>query len=211
MPYAAHFNRWVKADSRALDDVSARLAESKADQTQVSGGNVLMLLALSCVVSALSQWLAAMLPASAYFSTTAWTVALVTLAGIAGAVTPLRRVGGADVVATVLLNLIIALLASRASFSELLEAPVYIMAGGCILLTHGVIMVIAAKLFRLDLFTCGLASLANIGGVASAPVLAASYSKALIPVGVLMAMLGYIVGTAGGLAVGKVLSVIAGA
>ena len=113
--------------------------------------------------------------------------------------------------ATVLLNLIIALIASRASFSELLEAPVYIMAGGCILLTHGVIMVIAAKLFRLDLFTCGLASLANIGGVASAPVLAASYSKALIPVGVLMAMLGYIVGTAGGLAVGKVLSVIAGA
>lgn len=211
VPYAAHFNRWVKADSRALDDVSARLAESKANQTQVSGGNVLMLLALSCVVSSLSQWLAAMLPASAYFSTTAWTVALVTLAGIAGAVTPLRRVGGADVVATVLLNLIIALIASRASFSELLEAPVYIMAGGCILLTHGVIMVIAAKLFRLDLFTCGLASLANIGGVASAPVLAASYSKALIPVGVLMAMLGYIVGTAGGLAVGKVLSVIAGA
>ncbi|MBN7828111.1 DUF819 family protein, partial [Bowmanella dokdonensis] len=61
------------------------------------------------------------------------------------------------------------------------------------------------KLFKLDLFTCGVASLANIGGVASAPILAASYSRSLIPVGILMALLGYIVGTAGGILVGNLL------
>ncbi len=60
-------------------------------------------------------------------------------------------------------------------------------------------------IFKLDLFTCGLASLANIGGVASAPILAAAYSRALIPIGVLMAMLGYIIGTGGGLLVGRIL------
>ncbi|HAS79297.1 MAG TPA: hypothetical protein DCR90_00120, partial [Fusobacteriaceae bacterium] len=65
-----------------------------------------------------------------------------------------------------------------------------------------------AKIFKLDLFTCGVASLANIGGVASAPILAAAYSEALIPVGVLMAMLGYIIGTGGGLIVGKILSLM---
>ena len=54
----------------------------------------------------------------------------------------------------------------------------------------------------------GVASLANIGAVASATILAGAYSKALIPVGVLMAMMGYIVGTFGGLAVGKVLEMI---
>ena len=69
-------------------------------------------------------------------------------------------------------------------------------------------MIIVAKIFKLDLFSCGVASLANVGGVASAPILAAAYGEALIPIGVLMAMLGYIVGTGGGLLVGSILSII---
>jgi uncharacterized membrane protein len=108
-----------------------------------------------------------------------------------------------------MLYLIIALIASRANLAELTQAPLYIALGLMILLFHGLIMLVMAKWLKLDLFTCGVASLANIGGVASAPILAASYSKSLIPVGVLMAMIGYIVGTGGGLLVGKVLSFIA--
>lgn len=104
-----------------------------------------------------------------------------------------------------MLLVIIALIASRADFADLVKAPIYVTAGLMILCIHGLLMALVAKLFRLDLFTCGVASLANIGGVASAPILAAAYSKALIPVGVLMAMLGYVVGTAGGLLVGKML------
>jgi uncharacterized membrane protein len=65
-----------------------------------------------------------------------------------------------------------------------------------------------AKIFKLDLFSIGVASLANIGGVASAPILASAYSKSLVPIGVLMAMLGYIIGTAGGLIVGKILKIM---
>lgn len=73
---------------------------------------------------------------------------------------------------------------------------------------HALIMALIAKVFKLDLFTCGIASLANVGGVASAPILAAAYSEALIPIGVLMAMMGYIVGTGGGLIVAKIMSVL---
>lgn len=108
-----------------------------------------------------------------------------------------------------MLYVIIALIASRANFTELTEAPAYIVAGLVILAVHGTIMAAVGKLFRLDLFSLGVASLANIGGVASAPILAAAYSRVLIPVGVLMAMLGYIVGTAGGLLVGRALSLVA--
>ena len=107
-----------------------------------------------------------------------------------------------------MLYLIVALIASRANFSELTEAPLYIIAGFVIIIIHARIMLLFAKLFRLDLFSLGVASLANIGGVASAPILASAYSKALIPIGVLMAMMGYIVGTFGGLMVGKVLEMI---
>ena len=66
----------------------------------------------------------------------------------------------------------------------------------------------AARLLRFDLFTCGVASLANIGGVASATIIAATYSPVLIPVGVLMAMLGFITGTGVGMLVGRILSLL---
>jgi hypothetical protein len=80
------------------------------------------------------------------------------------------------------------LLASRASFLELTDAPAWILAGFMILAIHGIILVLLAKIFHLDMFTCGVASLANIGGSASAPILAGAYSGALVPVGVLMAL-----------------------
>jgi len=66
-------------------------------------------------------------------------------------------------------------------------------------------MILGAKIFKLDLFSISVASLANIGGVASAPILAATYNKALVSVGVLMAIMGYIIGTFGGLAVASIL------
>ena len=54
-----------------------------------------------------------------------------------------------------------------------------------------------------------MASLANIGGTATAPVLAGTYSSALVPVGVIMALLGYVVGTGGGLLVAQIMSAMA--
>jgi len=124
--------------------------------------------------------------------------------------TPLAKLSGGSQLASMMLYLIVALIASRANFSELTEAPLYIIAGFVIIAIHASIMILFAKLFKLDLFSLGIASLANIGGVASAPILASAYSKALIPIGVLMAMMGYIIGTFGGLMVGKFLEMIAG-
>ena len=60
-------------------------------------------------------------------------------------------------------------------------------------------MTLAAKLFRFDLALCGISSLACVGGVATTPLLAAAYSPVLAPIGVLLAMLGYALGTGGGL------------
>ena len=122
--------------------------------------------------------------------------------------TPLAKISGGPELANIMLYLLVALIASRANFTELTEAPLYILAGFVIIAIHLSIMILFAKLFKLDLFSLGVASLANIGGVASAPILASAYSKALIPIGVLMAMMGYIVGTFGGLMVGKVLKMI---
>ena len=68
-----------------------------------------------------------------------------------------------------------------------------------ILLLHALTMLLLARCCRLSLFSIGVASLANIGGVASAPVLAAAYHRTLIGPAVVMAVMGYLIGTLVGL------------
>jgi uncharacterized membrane protein len=148
------------------------------------------------------------MPTTAYLTHTTWVVIFATIAGIAGALSPLAKLSGSQTLGSMMLYLIVALIASRANFAELTQAPLYIVAGFVIIAIHALLMIIFARIFKLDLFSIGVASLANIGGVASAPILASAYSKALIPIGVLMAMIGYIIGTFGGLIVARILEMV---
>lgn len=205
VPFANRFNRWSKSDTSKIDEVGARLRAKEKTKEPIEFSSLFILLGLALGVSALSQYISTYLPTTSFITTTTWIVIISTLIGIISAITPISKISGNSEIANIMLYLIVALIASRANLSELTQAPLYIIAGFVILLIHLVLMLIFAKLFKLDLFTIGVASLANIGGVASAPILASAYSKALIPIGVLMAMLGYIMGTFGGLMVGKVL------
>jgi len=209
VPFAKRFNSWTGADTSMIDDVGERLAIKEANRSAMNFKSMGILLVTAFAVSFISQYIAGHLPTTSFLTHTTWVVIIATVAGIVGAMTPVAKLGGASQLGTAMLYLIVALIASRANFTELTEAPLYIVAGFVIILIHVVIMVVFAKFFKLDLFSLGVASLANIGGVASAPILASAYSKALIPIGVLMAMMGYILGTFGGLAVGKVLAFIA--
>ena len=209
VPFAKRFNAWSNADTSVIDEVGARLALKEENKKPIDFASLFFLLGTALLVSALAQYGASFLPTTSFLTTTTWIVIIATLAGIVFAMTPLSKISGSSELANIMLYLIVALIASRANFSELTEAPLYIFAGFVIITIHVIIMVIFAKLFKLDLFSLGVASLANIGGVASAPILASAYSKALIPIGVLMAMMGYILGTFGGLMVGKILEGIA--
>ncbi len=210
VPFAKKFNLWSKADTSVIDEVGERLALKEEGKKPIEFASLFFLLGIALLVSALAQYGASFLPTSSFLTTTTWIVIIATLLGTLFAMTPLAKISGTSELANIMLYLIVALIASRANFTELTEAPLYILAGFVIILIHMCIMIVFAKLFKLDLFSLGVASLANIGGVASAPILASAYSKALIPIGVLMAMMGYIVGTFGGLMVGKVLEMIGG-
>ncbi len=207
VPFASRFNRWSEADGSVLDTLTEKL--DTKEKEVIDFPSLFMLLGLALMVSILAQEIANYLPTTTFLTKTTWVVLFATITGIGLGMTPLSRQSSASPLANIMLYLIVALIASRANFSELTQAPLYIMAGFIIILIHGSIMVLFAKLFKLDLFTLGVASLANIGGIASAPILAGAYHKALIPIGVLMAMMGYIIGTFAGLAVSKELMVIA--
>jgi uncharacterized membrane protein len=129
---------------------------------------------------------------------------LATAFGLAASFTPLRRLAGSMAVSNALLAVVVAALASGADFSGMGQAPLYLLCGFLVLAIHALLMFVAARLFKFDLALCGIASLANIGGVASAPLLAATYAPVLAPVGVLLAMLGYLLGTGGGLLLARI-------
>lgn len=205
---APKFNKWVKADTTTLDEVSRKLEDdAKANDGKITFVNIIFLLGVSLVISAFGQNIGTAINGVAPFLDKAtWTVLLITLAGLVGAVTPIGKMAGTSELSNVMLYSVVALLASRASFLELTDAPIWIIAGFMILAIHGIILVLLAKIFKLDMFTCGVASLANIGGSASAPILAGAYSGALVPVGVLMALMGYVIGTGGGLIVAHIMS-----
>ncbi len=165
-----------------------------------------LLLGISFAVALVSQFAAEHLGG---LGAATWIVLVATFIGVAASFTPLSRLNGSSELASTMLLLLVALIGSRADFAELGSVPLYIGAGFVILALHAATLVAAAKIFRLDLFSIAVASLSNIGGVASAPILAAAYDRALIGVAVLMAVMGYLAGTFGGLAVGYILKMLA--
>lgn len=194
---APKFNKWTKADTSKLDEVSSRLEEeAKLNTKPITFQSLILLLGSAFLVSAIATNVGNKLYTLTNFSDKAiWTVLFVTVVALIAAVTPLGKVAGSGEVSNLLLYAVIGLLASRASLLELGEAPAWIATGFIVLGIHAVLMLIICKLLKLDLFTAGVASLANIGGTTSAPVLAGSYSGSLVPVGILMALMGYVVGT----------------
>ena len=196
VPFAGIFNKFTKSDENL-----AYLSEIGCACT-VGTKRYWLLIVLSLGVSLVSQLISQYIE---FLNTTTTVVLLATIFGVLGSQTKLRELNGSSEIATSMLYIIIALIGSKALFDSFEGLGVYVMAGSLILLIHALFMVVGAKIFKLDLFSIAVASLANIGGVASAPILAATYNKSLVSVGVLMAIMGYLIGTFGGLVVGNIL------
>ncbi len=205
---ADKFNKWTKADTHIIDEVGESLAQEAAANTKpLVWQNIILLVGAGLLVSAVCQKLGALISdALPFFDKATWTVLLVTVLGVCLAMTPFGKIKGTEEISNVMLYIVIALIASRADLSAMGNAPAWLLSGFIILAIHVLIMVILAKVLKLDIFTSAVASLANIGGTATAPVLAGTYSSALVPVGIIMALLGYVIGTGGGLVVAHIMS-----
>jgi len=126
---------------------------------------------------------------------------------------PVRHLeaAGASKVATVFLYILVATIGLHMDVSKLFEPEnLWYFAIGIIwMLVHASLMLIVAKLIKAPLFYMAVGSQANIGAAASAPVVAAAFHPALAPVGVLLAVLGYALGTYMAWICGQILQVIA--
>lgn len=207
VPLQAAANARLRARPLA-DGIAAPASDSQASGTRPDMGSLLLWLGTALLLGQASQILAGATPATAMFGKASWTMLWATAIGLSVSFTPLRRLPGSMPMASALLAVIVAAIASQADFRNLGSAPLFLMTGLLVLLLHGTILLACARLLRFDLALCGISSLACVGGVASTPLLAAAYAPVLAPVGVLLAMLGYVLGTGGGILLSALLQSI---
>lgn len=208
VPFANRFNKWTKADTKLIDKIGRSLKDKDKKTKNINIIDILVLLIIGFIVSNISLYVGNFMPQTDFLNSSSWAILIATILGVLGALTKLGKLAGSSQISNIMLYIIVSLIASRANFGDLQNAHIYIISGFIILSIHGMVLILFAKIFKLDLFTCEVASLANVGGVASAPILAGTYNENLVPIGVLMALMGYIIGTGGGLLVGKILSMI---
>jgi uncharacterized membrane protein len=202
--YQARFDAWVKADTADLERVNATLAALDTERHPASTAGLLVIIGLGLAGAIVSLALGGRLPSlgdPTIISATTWAVLIAVTLGLALSFTPLRRLerDGASSVGYAGLYLLLAAIGAKADLTAVLQAPVYLLAGVVWLLFHAALLFGAAKLLRAPLFYVASSSMANVGGAASAPIVAGVYLPAMAPVGLLMAVAGYVLGVYGGI------------
>lgn len=214
--HADKWNNSVQADTSKLQAVAdAAAAEVAKEKKKATAADWIFLIGVSLLVSAISQSVGASLNTMlkgvglAMFDKGTMTTVFVTVLGLVCAMSPLGKVPAVEELSSVYLYAVVSLLASTASVTDLLSAPMWVVYGFFILVVHVIGMYILSKIFHWDLCMVSTASLANIGGAAFAPIVASAYNESYAGIGVLMGVLGAAVGNFAGLICGYILKMMA--
>lgn len=204
------FDRWNRVDTTVIDELRQQtLNQQEMTSKPFIWKHVLMTIVFAVGMSFLSRWIAGQLPEiKGVVSTYAWTIMVVSAFSIGLSFTPVRRLEmmGANKIGYVLLFFVLTSIGARASLSNMGTSLILILAGGLIIIVQVIFLLIGARILKAPLFLVATASQANIGGPASAPVVAAVYEPSLASVGLLLAVFGNIVGTYWGILTGYVLN-----
>ncbi|MFR4814205.1 MULTISPECIES: DUF819 family protein [Peptoniphilus] len=213
--YAPKWNKATKADTSKLQAVAdAAAAEVAKEKRSADSADWIFLIGLSLIVSAVSQFVGAKLSETltnaglAVFDKGTITTLFVTVLGLICALTKIGKLPAVEELSNVYLYAVVSLLASTASVVDLISAPMWVVYGVFILVVHVVLMYLLSKIFHWDLCMVSTASLANIGGSASAPIVASAYDASYAGIGVLMGVLGAAVGNFFGIGMGQILKLL---
>lgn len=193
------FDRWNRSDRGILDHLGERVVMHLATSgSRRTAAGIAISLGVACAGGGAAHLAARQLPQlGAVVTSYTWTIMIVTLLGIGLSFSPLRRLerSGASRTGYDLLYFVLTAIGAKASVASIGSALILIAAGLLIVLIHAGFLLVAARILRAPMFLVAAASQANVGGVASAPVVAEVYHPGLASVGLLLAILGNIVGT----------------
>ncbi len=223
---ADQIDRWLQADSSAIREVQKRIEDYQASIAQIPQLHHLMLIGgvgFGCtalahlgadlilpVMEANAAWLeeyGLTSLASGFF----WIVVIATTLGLGLSFTKVRDLEGvgASKVGSLFIFILVATIGMHMDLSQIQENPGFFLVGLIWILIHISLLLLVAKLIKAPFFFVAVGSQANIGGAASAPIVASAFHPTLAPVGVLLAVLGYAIGTYGGILCGFLLELVA--
>jgi uncharacterized membrane protein len=225
-------DRRTGADNAVVHELSAKLSERHAERARpIRLFDFALMIGLGLAVSQLCLWVGghvgdwverreagggiwATIELSQVLSGFGWGILIITAVSVILSLTPMRNIddAGATPIGYVGLYLLLTTFGARADLRNVNADDAWLFVLGVIwIVTHVVILLLGLRLLRAPLFLGATASMANIGGTASAPVVAAAFHPSLAPVGLVMAILGSVIGTPVALLViGKMCAAIAG-
>ena len=212
--WQARFDRRIGARTDAIEETNARLAELTARRVPLETRTMLIIVGLGFACTVASVAAGARMPSigtPTIISSTTWAVLIVVTGGLLLSFTPVTRLeeAGASRIGYAALYMLLTAIGAQANLRAVLAAPLFLAAGLLWMAIHVVILLIAARVVRAPLFFFATGSMANVGGAASAPIVAGVYHPAMAPVGLLMAVGGYVLGIYGGLLCAWMLSMLA--
>jgi len=212
------------ADTKAIYELQRRMEDFHAKTARTATlTDLLLMTALAfggtwlCYIG--GDWLAELVAttnaegeSTPVLSATTWKFILITTGAMILSFTPVRNLEGAGAsrIGSLFLFVLVATIGASADFRTIVDAPAMILLGAIWMAVHIIVLLTTAKIIRAPIFFVAVGSQANIGGAASAPIVASAFHPTLAPVGVLLAVAGYVLGTYAGLLVIEMLKAISG-
>ncbi len=214
----------LRADTSAIEALKKKIADYQASIAKIPTlADLMKVLAVGFGVTAaghfgadlIAPWIAGTYPQLSRLSLDSpffWIVVIATTGGLILSFTGLRQLEGvgASRVGSALLYVLVASIGMNMNLAAVVETPELFLVGLLWISIHAGLLILMAILIRAPTFFLAVGSQANIGGAASAPIVASAFHPALATVGVLLAVLGYAVGTYAAWFTGQVMRVMAG-
>jgi len=201
--FAERFNKWARVPEDRIMAMDAAAEVHVEDDHAPTMPQYLFLIAVvigvtwTCTALApgISEWISSASPGlGAVFGVTTTRILLVTTLALILSTTRVSTLPNSTALGTSLIYIFVAGMGARASVAGLAEAPMFVAGAFVWIIIHGMFCLAGAWIFRVDIHSVAIASAANIGAAASAPIVAAHHRPNLVPASILMALLGYAMG-----------------
>ena len=204
-------NKWFDADVSSIDDLKLKMEQYKEQIMKIPETNDTMrVLAIGFGITGIAHLGADTIapaiknaaPELARFSLTSgffWLIVISTTFAILLSFTKLREIEGvgASRIGSIFIYILVATIGMKMDILSIFDNPSLFIIGLIWMTIHAILLIIVAKIIKAPFFFLAVGSKANVGGAASAPILASAFHPSLAPVGVLLAVMGYAIGTYG--------------
>lgn len=215
------FDRWLKADSSSIEDLKKRTVDYQSSISRTPNlTDYMVILGITFGVVGISHFFGSDISAffeeslgkeSPFASSFFWLVVLATTGGLLLSMTKLRSYegAGASKIGSVFIYILVVTIGMKMGLEQALKEPMLILVGIVWMLIHVMILFAVAKIIKAPFFFIAVGSKANVGGAASAPVVASAFHPSLASVGALLAVLGYALGTYGAILCAEMMRMVA--